>query len=337
MSSAWPGLGDLPERLGPAAVAIGNFDGVHLGHQKILRAVAQAARRQGLVSIALTFEPHPLAVVAPKRAPEMLMRLEERIELIQHEGIEHVAVLPFTPELARLSPEGFAREVLAGRLRAARVVVGRSFRFGRNQAGDVAALRCLGSSLGFQVEEAGTVSVDGGPVSSTRVRRLVREGSVARARRLLGRCYSLRGPIVKGRGIGSKRTVPTLNLAPAGQMLPADGVYVTATRAADAATCRESVTNVGLRPTFGGHCRTVETFLLGELEGPAPAAIKLSFLRKIREERKFPSAESLRAQIGADIHIATRYFQRLRAVSRTSSEIPQRQRGNPSPRQEGAL
>jgi riboflavin kinase/FMN adenylyltransferase len=318
MKGAWRGLEAIPADFGPSAVTIGNFDGVHLGHRKILSAAAAFARRDGMSSVALTFDPHPLEVVAPALAPKTLTSLRQRVRLIRQQGIDYVAILPFTAQLSQLSPHQFAERVLADRLAARKVVVGANFRFGCGQAGDAAELGRLGQELGFEVELAGTVLVGGAVVSSTRVRSLVRQGRVVEARRLLGREFSLHGPIVRGEGIGTKQTVPTLNLAPESQVLPADGVYVTATRQAGQAACHESVTNVGMRPTFNGRQRTIETFLLGRFAAKAPEAIELKFLRKIRDERKFPSAKSLREQIQVDIEVATRFFRRLRAVSTDS-------------------
>ena len=315
MGGSWRGLELVPARVGRSAVTIGNFDGVHLGHAAILRSAVEAGRARSVASVALTFDPHPLAVVDPRRAPQALTSIEHRIELIRAHGIDWVAVLPFDERLAGLSPQAFAETVLAAKLAAQYVVVGPGFRFGRAQAGDEAALRALGQRLGFQVGVADTVQADGEAVSSTRVRRLVREGHVEEARRLLGRDFCLRGPIVRGRGIGSRQTVPTLNLAPDSQVLPADGVYITETLAGSSERHRPSVTNVGLRPTFDGRRRTVETFLLGRVEGAPPDAIELRFLRKIRDERKFPSAETLREQIRADIEAAKRYFARSGAAS----------------------
>ena len=305
---------------GPSAVAIGNFDGVHLGHQRILVSAVTAARRAAMRSVALTFDPHPLSVVAPDRAPEPLASVSERTRLIRRLGVDRVVVLPFTVDLSRHSPRHFATKVLAETLRARTVVVGENFRFGRGGSGDVQDLKRLGGSLGFDVEIVDTVVVGGQPVSSTRLRHLVREGHVSEARRLLGREFALQGPIVGGRGIGSRRTVPTLNLATDRQVLPADGVYVSATRDLDGrSTCHESVTNIGVRPTFDGRRRTVETYLLGGLGPATPRAIELKFLRRIRDERKFPSAESLREQIQADVRTAERFFQRLRTLSAKQS------------------
>lgn len=309
MTESLPDLESIPDGIGPCAVTIGNFDGVHLGHRRILRSAAEAARSRSMTSVALTFDPHPLRVVAPDQAPKALTSIEQRIELIRRQGIDHVAVLAFTAQLSRLTPREFAERVLVSRLAARHVTVGENFRFGRRQAGDAATLRALGSQLGFDVALAGTVTIGERAVSSTRVRELVRQGRMDRATALLGRPFSLRGPIVRGDGIGSRQTVPTLNLAPESEVLPGDGVYVTATLLSGGCTCHESVTNVGTRPTFDGRRRTVETYLLGGLDGDPPNRIELRFLRKIRDERRFPSAESLREQIRADIEVAEHYFQ----------------------------
>ena len=319
MDCHWEGLDDLSGGFGPSSVTIGNFDGVHRGHCKILRTVAELASKDGLTSVALTFEPHPLAVVAPARAPKSLTSIRQRAALIRDQGIDRVVVMRFTPELASLSPRGFVERVLSGSLRAKRVTVGANFRFGQGQAGDTESLRVLGSEFGFVVDNAGTVLVDGVPVSSTRVRELVACGEMGRARRLLGRLFCLSGQIVKGEGIGSKQTVPTLNLAPESEVLPADGVYVTLTRIAGEQRWRESITNIGMRPTFDGRDRTIETYILHALEAATPIALELGFVRKIRDERPFPSAESLRDQIGIDIEAAQRFFRRLRSLPRRAS------------------
>lgn len=313
MTGAWRGLEAVPQGFGPSVVTVGNFDGVHVGHQKILTSAAALARRGGMASVALTFDPHPLRVVAPSQAPQALTAIAQRVELIRQQGIDQVAILPFTVGLSKLSPREFAEQVLASKLAARTVVVGANFRFGRSQAGGVSELSQLGISLGFDVERVDTLAVGDEAVSSTRLRGLVREGRVEEASRLLGRDFSLQGRIVRGDGIGAKQTVPTLNLDPDSEVLPADGVYVTLTRHIGGRRVRESITNVGVRPTFNGRRRTVETFLLRGLGATRPTAIELRFLRKIRDERRFPSAESLRQQIQADIEVAARYFRELRA------------------------
>jgi len=311
MADIASGLHDLPDALGPAVVTIGNFDGVHLGHRQILRSVVDASESLLIEAVALTFQPHPLEVVAPERAPLALTSMRQRVALMRDQGIDRVSVLHFTKEISQLSPRAFAERFLVRKLGARQVVVGANFRFGRHQAGHVDTLRSLGHELSFDVALAETVVVDGDVVSSTRVRNLVGEGRMEAARSLLGRDFSLEGRIVSGEGIGSKRTVPTLNLEPESRVLPADGVYITRTRPEGQESYLASVTNVGVRPTFNGRRRTVETYLLGPVEESAPNAIELKFLRKIRDERKFPSAQSLRKQIEADIETAERYFQGL--------------------------
>ena len=315
MRRAWTELDDVQPGFGPAVVTIGNFDGVHLGHRQVLRKAAAAAHRGGLASVALTFEPHPLAVVAPARAPKRLTSLAHKAELILSEGIDTVVSMRFTEEVAKLSPRRFAERILAGRLGARRVLVGANFRFGRNQAGSTETLRSLGRDLGFAVDSGGTLSILGKPVSSTRLRGLVRQGEMGRARRLLGRVFCLRGRVVRGAGVGSRQTVPTLNLAPDSGVLPADGVYITCTRFDGEPGWRESITNVGTRPTFQGRDRTVETYILGPVRGDPPAALELGFARRVRDERTFPSAATLREQIRIDVSVAERFFARLRAVS----------------------
>ena len=322
MDRLWEGLDDLGPGFGPTSVTIGNFDGVHRGHCKILRTVAELAGKDGLTSVALTFHPHPLAIVAPAKAPKSLTSIGQRSALIREQGIDKVVVMRFTPDLARLSPRSFVEKVLIGGLRARRVTVGANFRFGRGQSGTTETLKALGTEFGFAVGNAGIVLVGGVPVSSTRVRELVGCGDMSRTRRLLGRVFCLSGPIVKGEGIGSKQTVPTLNIAPESEVLPADGVYVTLTRLAGERRWRKSITNIGMRPTFAGRNRTVETYVLDELEAEAPNALELGFVRKIRDERPFPSAESLRDQIGIDIEIAERFFRRLRSLPGRSSANP---------------
>ncbi len=315
MPRPWKDLHDLPPSFGPAVITIGNFDGVHRGHRAVLRKTVAAARSDGLPSVALTFEPHPLAVVAPARAPKRLTSLAHKADLIRASGISSVVRMRFTPAVAALSPRAFAEDVLVARLGARRVLVGANFRFGRRQAGSTETLRSLGRELGFGVDCGTTLAVRGEPVSSTRLRALVRQGHMAQARHLLGRPFSLRGEIVRGRGIGSRQTVPTLNLAPDSEVLPADGVYVTCTRLGGEERWRESITNVGVRPTFKGRSRTVETFLLEPLRNAVPKALELGFARRVRDERPFRSAALLREQIQADIRVARRFFDRLRRAA----------------------
>lgn len=298
---------------GPRVVTIGNFDGVHLGHRRILETAARLAKERGWKAMALTFDPHPTRVVAPERAPALMTTIEQRLEAFEALGLDEALVMPFTPEVARLSPEEFARGALAEALGARAVVVGSNFRFGHKHAGDVKALESLGEKLGFECRPVPPLHFGGAVVSSSRVRAALREGRLREARRLLGAPYRLRGGVARGRGIGGAQTVPTLNLDPDCEILPRDGVYVTETLDADNGRCWRSVTNVGVRPTFGGGGRVVETHLLEPLESGAPRRIEICFLRRLREERMFASVDELKQQILRDIAAARRFFD-LRAA-----------------------
>ncbi len=314
-------IDDLPAGFGPCTLTIGNFDGVHRGHQAILKRVVEQAKRLQVESVALTFEPHPLAIVAPERAPQILTTVAERTKWIREIGVDRVVVLPFTLQLSRLTPEQFVREILVARFAPRHVIVGNNFRFGHRHLGEVIKLQQLGSEYGFETEAFRAIELRGEMVSSSRIRDVASRGDMTLARRLLGRPFSLSGKIVTGEGIGAKKTVPTLNLAPRSQVLPADGVYVSVTR--DPATNRrwEAITNVGMRPTFDGTRRTIETFLISDLVQPSPEEIELYFLRYIRAERRFASAEQLKAQILKDIRQAEHYFARLRAVQSQSVAV----------------
>ncbi len=305
-------LDAIPADFGPSAVTIGNFDGLHAGHRRIMRRVAAIGQGYGWKPSVLTFHPHPTTVVAPSRTPRLLTTTAQRCDLMRAEGIEQVLVLPFTPELAELSPEEFVARILSGRMQARVVLVGENFHFGAHQAGDVRALRELGDKYGFRTEVLTAVRRHGHTVSSSGVRRLILAGEVGLAARFLERPYFIEGRIVPGFGVGSKQTVPTLNLDTDAEILPANGVYITRTRDLDAPRRWNSITNIGNRPTFNGDALTVETFLLDPLEGDTPNNIRLEFLRRVREERKFESPEALKAQILRDVGRAQAYFRRCR-------------------------
>jgi riboflavin kinase / FMN adenylyltransferase len=299
----------------PVAVTIGNFDGVHTGHHELLREVARAAREKGLEPAVLTFDPHPASIVAPQRATRLLTTHAERCAVLAREGIEYVLVLPFTRDVAHWTPEQFVERVLVKALRARVVVVGDNFRFGHGQAGDVNVLARLGERYGFETRGVTPVKWRGRPVSSSEVRRAVEAGKVALAARLLGRPYATAGEVVPGHGIGSKQTVPTLNLQTHAQVLPATGVYLTRTFDQESQHNWNSITNVGYRPTFadasGGQELTIETFLLDHLDPPTPQRIRVEYLRRVREERKFETPEALKAQILRDVGRAQAFFRRV--------------------------
>lgn len=303
---------EVPPAFGPSAVTVGNFDGVHVGHRQIMRRLVSAARAERLVPTVLTFDPHPARVLAPDRAPRLILTTAQKLRKLEEEGIEAVLLLPFSLEFAKLTPEQFAERILAQTLKVRRVLVGEDFRFGHRQSGNVETLRELGGQLGFILEPIAAIGARGERFSSSAIRKLVSAGRVSRACRMMGAPFSLEGAVVKGRGIGSKQTVPTLNLSPENELLPKAGVY--ATRVRDLKNGREwtAVTNVGIRPTFGDEGGlTVESFLLSEFGGATPSRIEVAFLAFIREERKFDSADLLKRQILRDAGAASRFHRRF--------------------------
>jgi riboflavin kinase/FMN adenylyltransferase len=322
-ASSWRvhrGLEAIPADLPPTAIAIGNFDGVHLGHREILRRTEQIAADDGLAASVLTFDPHPRKLLRPDVKTLSLDTLEGRLERIRREGIREVFILEFNAALAAFSAEDFVRRILVEKLRAGAVLVGDNFRFGHKQSGGIDTLRSLGDSLGFRVEIIEAVSTYGRTVSSSAIRNLLLEGDVAQARRLLGYPYSLSGEIVPGQGIGRRETVPTLNLNPeplyaVDRLVPAAGVYITETTeiggTPEEARTWPSITNIGVRPTFGGESLSIETYLLEPLTGASPSRIRLEFLRRVRAEQKFPNPEELKAQILSDVSRARAYWRRV--------------------------
>jgi riboflavin kinase/FMN adenylyltransferase len=306
----------------PVAVTIGNFDGVHTGHHALLHEVTHAAHEKGLQPAVLTFDPHPASIVAPQRAARLLTTQAERCSVLAREGIEYVLMLPFTREIAHWTPEQFVERVLVNALRARVVVVGDNFRFGHNQAGDVMVLAQLGERFGFETRAVTPVERRGRTVSSSEIRRAVESGKVALAGRLLGRPYATAGLVVPGHGVGSKQTVPTLNLSTHAQVLPATGVYITRTFDADSTRRWNSVTNVGYRPTFadGSNELTIETFLLDPLDPPPPEQIRVEYLHRVREERKFETPAALKTQILHDVGRAQAYFRRVTKWVRSALE-----------------
>jgi riboflavin kinase/FMN adenylyltransferase len=286
-------------------IAVGNFDGVHRGHQALVAAAAAGAERRHGSTVVLTFDPHPARVVAPQRAPASLMTLEQKAEALAALGVERLAVLSFTPELARQEPERFAADVLVRALGARVVVVGANFRFGRERSGDVKQLRALGTAEGFEVLVIDPVWHAGAPVSSSRVREALAAGDVGTARALLGRSYSVDGTVVHGDGRGTSLGLPTANLVSDNEVLPSPGVY--ACRCLGAGGLRRAaVANLGFRPTFAGEQMRLEAHLLdfaGDLYG---SRLRLSFELRLRDERRFEGPDALRAQVLADAEQARR-------------------------------
>jgi riboflavin kinase/FMN adenylyltransferase len=282
------------------AVAVGNFDGVHLGHQALVAAAVEAAAVRGAAAVVLTFDPHPARVLAPEAAPAALMTLAQKAAALERLGASGLAVLPFTPEVAGAGPEEFATRVLRGALDAAVVVVGDNFRFGRGRAGDASTLR----ALAFDVREVPPVRHGGERVSSSRVRQALADGDVALAAALLGRPFLLEGTVVHGEGRGRTLGIPTVNLAPHGETVPAHGVYAGWAWVDQGAVA--AVVNVGRRPTFGGGDVSVEAHLLDFDRDLYGRPFGLSFAARIRGEERFPGPEALVARIREDVAAARR-------------------------------
>jgi riboflavin kinase/FMN adenylyltransferase len=295
-----------------SVLAIGNFDGIHLGHQAILRATVDRAQTLNAVSTALTFDPSPRKVLHPESAPPRLSTNAQRLEWFNALGLEAVVVLPFTLDLARLSPAEFVEQILVRDLSVRAILVGENFRFGHKQAGDVKLLSELGAKHGFDVVIVPPVVYRGEVVSSTIIRREVAEGDVSHAARLLGRPFALTGEVVSGTGTGRRFTFPTLNLAAEQELLPARGVYITRSCFEGQTRSHRSVTNIGLRPTFNGSSLSIETHLLDTQLATAPKRMEVRFWKRLREEKKFTGPEELRAQIASDIARANKFFSRLR-------------------------
>ncbi|MBI3209800.1 MAG: bifunctional riboflavin kinase/FAD synthetase [Candidatus Solibacter usitatus] len=302
MTRVFRSLEEARGRFGPCVLSIGNFDGVHLGHQRLLREVSATASAFGLPAAVLTFHPHPAQIIAPERAPRLLTTAEERCRKMAEYGIEQVLILPFTRELSLFEPAQFTEQVLVEALQARHVLVGGNFRFGRGQQGSTETLRELGLHYGFGMNTVAAESLRGTVISSSAIRRHILEGRVARAARMLGRFYAVEGAILKGKGIGSTRTVPTLNVEASQEVVPATGVYVSRTQVTGENRSWPSITNIGYRPTFGDGAegRTIETHLLEPLEGATPARIRVEFTHRVRDERRFESVELLKEQILRD-------------------------------------
>lgn len=302
------GVEEIPAGFGPAVVAIGNFDGVHLGHREILGGAVKEAHELGARAVALTFDPHPEQVLRPASAPRLITPAPERLRLLTATGVDAVLVLRFDRTLAAVQAREFVRSVLVGALKARGVHEGRSFRFGHGARAGVAELTAFGEEFGFSVRVHDAVRVHGLEVSSSAIRALVAEGDVRRARWMLGRPFAVRSNPAKGRGIGTKLLVPTVNLAPYDELLPALGVYVT--RLCVNGRPFRGVTNVGNRPTFGEMSFAVESYILDfepvDLDDQTP--LELEFLMRLREEITWPSPEALKAQIMIDVSRAKRYF-----------------------------
>ncbi len=291
-------------------LALGNFDGLHRGHVKIVERIQRGALERGGTSVVLTFDPHPPRVLRPDKAPLLLMTKAQKLDALARAGVQGAAVVRFTPEMSQWEPEAFVRTVLVEWLRVAEVWVGADFLFGRNRSGNFTLLKSLGAQSGFRAEKIDPIRYKDFVVSSTRIRRLVSEGRVDEAGALLGHHYAIDGVVVEGARRGREIGFPTANLATDNELVPPHGVYATAVTV-DAAVY-PSVTNIGQRPTFGDQlATTIEAHLIGRTIDLYGKTIRLAFVQRLRDERKFPDMEALQDQIAADVRRAARLFDRL--------------------------
>lgn len=293
-----------------SAVTIGNFDGVHLGHQEILSKLHDRARSADLIGALLTFYPHPARVLRPAEAPALLETLDQRLAAISALGIDAVLVARFDAALANLGPGDFVHRYLVDAMGAKMVLIGGNFRFGHKQAGDSKLLADLGRSCGFEVEIVLPLTIEGTVVSSSAIRNALRQGRVDDARRMLGRPFALAGEVKPGTGQGRVLVVPTLNLATEQELLPGMGVY--ATEAIVGGRSYRAATNIGVRPTFDGAEITIESHLFDFNETVTRGKLEVRFWNRLRDERKFSGPAELREQVLRDIEAAKQFFAAVR-------------------------
>lgn len=314
-------LEEVPADFGPTVVSVGNFDGVHRAHAHVLRELVSRARAGGGKAVAVTFEPHPTRILRPEARLKLLTPTPEKLRLLEETGIDAVLLLPFGRDLSLMTPRQFAERILKKRLHAREVHEGFNFRFGHKAAGDMNMLAEFGREMGFEVKTYSEMTARGETVSSSQIRKLIGAGRVSRARHLLTRPFCILGTPGRGRGYGSKYTVPTINLARYEELVPQDGVYITCTRVGNERF--DSVTNVGNRPTFGAELFAIETHLLNfhPIELAPETEVEICFLQRLRDEIKFPSVDALREQIARDVKKARRYFHLLQRAG-GAGEIP---------------
>lgn len=317
-------LDDVPHDFDPSVVSVGNFDGVHRAHRHVIDEIVRRAKATNARSVVVTFNPHPSRILRPEHSFKLLTPLPEKLHLLEATGIDAVLLLPFSRDLSLMTPHQFAHEILKKRLHAREVHEGYNFHFGHKAAGNVQTLREFGREMGFEVHDYPEMRLRGENVSSSHIRKLLSEGRVSRARHLLARPFSILSTPGRGRGYGTRYTVPTINLAHYEELVPKDGVYISRTRvgSGDESECFDSVTNVGNRPTFGADSFAIETHLLNfhPLELAAETDVELHFLDRLRDEIKFPSVEALKEQIGRDVKKAEKYLRRLGRIAARSRE-----------------
>ncbi|MBD0370485.1 MAG: bifunctional riboflavin kinase/FAD synthetase [Pyrinomonadaceae bacterium] len=292
----------------PTVLTLGVFDGLHLGHQLVMRTVVERAHALGAVPTVITFDPHPRAVLHPESAPPLLQTFDQKVEALGVLGIEQAIVVRFTRAFAEVRAEDFLHDVVFERLHAREVYLGKGFAFGHNREGNIELLKRVSRELGFHAEEVPEVQLRGRRVSSSLIRQLLLDGRVNLARRMLGRPYGVEGRVVRGMERGRTLGFPTANLRPQNRVIPRRGVYVTATLIEG--SWRRSITNIGTRPTFERDAEpSLETFVInwqGDLYGDV---VRVRFLHRLREEKKFGGVEDLKRQINYDLRRAQRYFE----------------------------
>jgi riboflavin kinase/FMN adenylyltransferase len=319
-------LAEIPANFGPSVLTVGNFDGVHCGHRAVLAEVIASARGNRAASVAVTFTPHPTQVVRPESAPKLLTPDAVKLELLAATGVDAVLLLNFDETLRHTSAEDFVRGVLCDGLQVIEAHEGDNFHFGYRGQGSVGGLQELGKRFGFRTVVSPPLLFRGAPISSSRVRECVTGGRLREARHLLGRSFSVRGGVAKGRGYGTRWTVPTINLAPYDGVLPANGVYVTELTVRNPsapAICFHSVTNIGTRPTFGEDSFAVESHILNfePLDLSEETEVEVTFHLRLRSEQKFDSPETLKAQIQRDVKRARRWFGLRAALQRALKKV----------------
>lgn len=312
-------LDEIPTDFGPTLVSVGNFDGVHRAHARVLDEIVSRARDRRAKAVAVTFEPHPARILRPESDLKLLTPTPEKLRLLAQTGVDGVLLLPFGRDLSLMPPREFAEQILKRKLHAREVHEGFNFRFGHKAAGDTQMLADFGREMGFDVTVYPEMKLRGEPVSSSQIRKLLREGRASRARHLLARPFCILSTPGRGRGYGSRYTVPTINLSRYEELVPKDGVYITCTRVGNERF--ESVTNVGNRPTFGTELFAIETHLLNfhPIELTPDTEVEICFLNRLRDEIKFPSVDALREQIAHDVKKARRYFHLLNTMRRVAN------------------
>ena len=299
------------------SVTLGNFDGIHLGHQALIKNAVADAKRLAVRSAVLTFEPHPLRVLAPNRAPKMLLTHKDKMQLLQSLGVDCVVIQQFDRSFAAIPAEEFVRKYLSERLRAKKVWVGKDLRFGKGRGGDIDKLRAWGTQLGYEVGIVEPVLVCGERVSSSRIRELIGAGEVAAVQPMLARYYFVSGKVVSGHRRGRELGFPTANIASRAEIVPRDGIYATLFHLGE--KILPSVTSVGLNPTFGAGPRTVESYILNFARDIYGEPVKLSFVARLRDEMNFASVASLIEQIHVDVAGAEKILAGLGFASTTSA------------------